>query len=71
MLNPCGEENPKLISILPEVSTWYAPTLVLHGGEDFLVAGPKGEYLSDSLEAAKKRHRSPIPITAITCRREM
>src|SRR5215471_4208335 len=28
MLNPSGQPNPKLISILPEVSMWHAPTLI-------------------------------------------
>ena len=36
VLNPSGEENPKLISILPEVSTWYAPHLVCMAQKDSL-----------------------------------
>jgi alpha-beta hydrolase superfamily lysophospholipase len=46
-----------LISILPEVSTWRAPTLVLHGGEDFLVSVQQANVLRDSLEAAKTPYR--------------
>jgi dipeptidyl aminopeptidase/acylaminoacyl peptidase len=57
MLNPNGEKNPKLISILPEVSTWHAPTLVLHGGEDSIVSVQQAQLLRDSLEAAKKPYR--------------
>jgi dipeptidyl aminopeptidase/acylaminoacyl peptidase len=57
LLNPSGEKNPKLISILPEVSTWHAPTLVLHGGEDSLVSVQQANLLRDSLEAAKKPYR--------------
>ena len=57
MLNPSGEQNPKLISILPEVSTWHAPTLVLHGGKDSLVSVQQANLLRDSLEAAKKPYR--------------
>src|SRR5215470_20188009 len=38
MLNPNGEQNQKLVSILPQVPTWRAPTLLLHGGEDWLVS---------------------------------
>jgi dipeptidyl aminopeptidase/acylaminoacyl peptidase len=57
MLNPNGEENPKLISILPEVSTWHAPTLVLHGGKDSLVSVQQANLLRDSLEAARKPYR--------------
>jgi dipeptidyl aminopeptidase/acylaminoacyl peptidase len=54
MLNPNGEQNPKLISILPEVSTWYAPILVLHGGKDSLVSVQQANLLRESLEAARK-----------------
>jgi len=57
MLNPNGEKNPKLISILPEVSTWYAPTLILHGGKDSLVSVQQANLLRDSLEAAKKPYQ--------------
>jgi dipeptidyl aminopeptidase/acylaminoacyl peptidase len=60
LLNPSGEENPKLISILPEVSTWYAPTLVLHGGKDALVSVQQANLLRDSLEAARKPYRFVI-----------
>src|SRR5262245_34021707 len=54
MLNPNGEKDPKLISILPEVPTWHAPTLVLHGEKDFLVSVQQANLLRDSLEAARK-----------------
>jgi dipeptidyl aminopeptidase/acylaminoacyl peptidase len=54
MLNPNGEKNPKLINILPEVPTWHAPTLVLHGEKDFLVSVQQANLLRDSLEAARK-----------------
>jgi dipeptidyl aminopeptidase/acylaminoacyl peptidase len=57
LLNPSGEENPKFISILPEVSTWYAPTLVLHGEKDALVSVQQANLLRESLEAARKPHR--------------
>ena len=57
VLNPTGEQNPKLINILPEVSTWHAPTLVLHGGKDLLVSVQQANLLRDSLEAAKKPYR--------------
>jgi dipeptidyl aminopeptidase/acylaminoacyl peptidase len=57
MLNPAGENNPKLLSILPEVSTWHAPTLVLHGREDFLVSVQQANLLRNSLDAAKKPYR--------------
>ena len=57
MLNPTGEENSKLISILPEVSTWSAPTLVLHGEKDFLIPVKQATLLRDTLEVAKKHYR--------------
>ena len=57
LLNPSGEENPKLISILPEVSTWHAPTLLLHGEKDYLVPVKQATLLRDSLEAAHKPYR--------------
>ena len=57
ILNPNGDENPKLISILPEVSTWHAPTLVLHGGKDSVVSVQQANLLRDSLEAAKKPYQ--------------
>jgi dipeptidyl aminopeptidase/acylaminoacyl peptidase len=47
MLNPSGEANPKLISILPEVSTWHAPTLLLHGGKDTLVSVQQANLLRE------------------------
>ena len=57
LLNPNGERNPKLISILPEVPTWYAPTLILHGGKDSVVSVQQAILLRDSLQAAKKPYR--------------
>jgi dipeptidyl aminopeptidase/acylaminoacyl peptidase len=57
MLNPTGEETLKLISILPDVSTWHAPTLVLHGEKDFLIPVKQATLLRDSLEVAKKHYR--------------
>ena len=57
LLNPSGETNPKLMSILPEVSKWHAPTLLLHGGNDWLVSVQQANLLRDSLEAAKKPYR--------------
>ena len=57
MLNPNDEQNPKLISILPQVPTWRAPTLVLHGGKDLLVSVQQANLLSESLEGANKPYR--------------
>lgn len=57
LLNPSGEADPKLISILPEVATWRAPTLVLHGEKDSLVPVKQATLLRDSLDAAKKPYR--------------
>jgi dipeptidyl aminopeptidase/acylaminoacyl peptidase len=57
MLNPSGEEDPKLPSILSDVPTWQAPTLVLHGQLDPLVSVQQANLLRASLEAAKKPNR--------------
>lgn len=57
MLNPSGEADPKLISLLPEVSTWHAPTLLLHGELDLLVFVQQAYLLRDTLEATKKPYR--------------
>ena len=51
MLNPSGDEDPKLISILPEVSTCHAPTLLLHGELDLLVFVQQAYLLRDALKA--------------------
>src|SRR4029434_8105257 len=52
MLNPSGEEDPKLPSILSDVPTWQAPTLVLHGQLDLLVLVQQAYLLRDALKAA-------------------
>ena len=57
MLNPSGEQNPNLISILPQVATWHAPTLLLHGGKDFLVSVQQANLLRESLQVANKPYR--------------
>jgi dipeptidyl aminopeptidase/acylaminoacyl peptidase len=57
LLNPTGEQNPKLINILPEVSRWHAPILLLHGGKDWLVSVEQANLLRDSPEAAHKLYR--------------
>jgi dipeptidyl aminopeptidase/acylaminoacyl peptidase len=57
MLNPSGEQNPKLISILPQVPTWHAPTLLLHGGKDLLVSVQQANLLRESLEVSDKPYR--------------
>jgi dipeptidyl aminopeptidase/acylaminoacyl peptidase len=51
MLNPSGEEDPKLPSILSDVPTWQAPTLVLHGELDLLVFVQQAYLLRDALKA--------------------
>lgn len=56
-LNPNGDKNPPLFSILPEVSTWTAPTLILHGAEDNLIPVNQARLLSDRLETVKIPHR--------------
>ena len=57
MLNPHEEADPKLYSVLPEVSKWRAPTLILHGSRDRLIPVLQATLLSDSLEAAHKPYQ--------------
>jgi dipeptidyl aminopeptidase/acylaminoacyl peptidase len=57
MLNPSGEEDPKLPNILSDVPTWQAPTLVLHGQLDSLVSVQQANVLRDTLETAKNPYR--------------
>jgi dipeptidyl aminopeptidase/acylaminoacyl peptidase len=60
VLNPTGEANPKLFNVLPEVSRWGVPTLVLHGAKDPLLPVNQAEMLDRSLEAARLPHRTVI-----------
>jgi len=57
MLNPYGDPDPKLYSVLPEVSKWQAPTLILHGSQDSLIPVEQATLLSESLKAAKKPYQ--------------
>ncbi|MBI4489610.1 MAG: alpha/beta fold hydrolase [Deltaproteobacteria bacterium] len=59
-LNPNGETNPSLFSVLPEVPDWNAPTLLLHGGNDQLVPTSQAFLLRERLEASGKAHRFVI-----------
>lgn len=60
MLNPSGEEDPKLPSILSDVPTWQAPTLVLHGELDPLVSVQQAYLLRDALKAANLPYKLVI-----------
>jgi len=53
-LNPNGDADPHLFSVLPEVPSWTAPTLILHGGNDQLVPTNQAYLLRDRLEALGK-----------------
>ena len=59
-LNPNGETNPKLSNILPEVSAWSAPTLILHGAKDELIPINQAHLLDRQLEATGIPHRFVI-----------
>ncbi|MBI2987512.1 MAG: prolyl oligopeptidase family serine peptidase [Deltaproteobacteria bacterium] len=59
-LNPNGDANPYLFSVLPEVSRWKAPTLILHGGNDQLVPTNQAFLLRDRLEALGKPYHFAI-----------
>ncbi|HKA33467.1 MAG TPA: alpha/beta fold hydrolase [Candidatus Binatia bacterium] len=60
VLNPNGEAAPKLFNVLPEVSRWAVPTLVLHGAKDSLLPVSQAEMLDQSLKAARLPHRTVI-----------
>jgi dipeptidyl aminopeptidase/acylaminoacyl peptidase len=57
MLNPNGENEPKLFSILTEVSKWNAPALILHGSQDSLIPVNQALALRDALRTLGKPHR--------------
>lgn len=57
MLNPSGDPDAKLFSVIPEVSKWRAPTLILHGLQDALIPVDQAILLGESLEAAKKPYQ--------------
>ena len=59
-LNPNGETDPALFSVLPEISDWNAPILILHGGRDQLIPATQASLLTHRLEALKKLHRIVI-----------
>ncbi|HEX9443468.1 MAG TPA: alpha/beta fold hydrolase [Candidatus Binatia bacterium] len=60
VLNPNGDADPKLFNILPEVSSWKAPVLVLHGAQDALLPVNQAELLDKQLAAAGVPHRTVI-----------
>lgn len=59
-MNPNGDANPHLFSVLPEVPSWTAPTLILHGGNDQLVPTNQAYLLRDRLAALGKTYRVAI-----------
>lgn len=59
-LNPNGDSKPHLFSVLPEVSSWTAPTLILHGDKDPLIPMSQALLLRDRLQALRKPFRFAI-----------
>jgi len=57
LLNPNGEAQPALHNLLPEVASWRAPTLILHGQKDALIPVSQAKLLSDRLEKLGKPHQ--------------
>ncbi len=57
MLNPNGDEQPKLFNLLPEAESWRVPTLILHGTKDGLIPVNQAILLRDRLRAAGTVHR--------------
>ena len=60
LINPNGDANPKLMNLLGEVSSWRAPTLILHGGQDTLIPVNQALLLRDRLKAVGTPHRLVI-----------
>ena len=60
LINPNGDANPKLMNLLGEVSSWRAPTLILHGGQDTLIPVNQALLLHDRLKAVGTPHRLVI-----------
>jgi dipeptidyl aminopeptidase/acylaminoacyl peptidase len=57
LLNPNGEAEPQLYNLLPEVSSWPSPTLILHGAQDTLIPALQATLLRDQLQSFAKPHR--------------
>jgi dipeptidyl aminopeptidase/acylaminoacyl peptidase len=57
MLNPNGDPHPKFFSILPAVSRWKAPTLILHGTDDSLIPVNQAQLLRAALDGAKTPYK--------------
>jgi dipeptidyl aminopeptidase/acylaminoacyl peptidase len=60
LLNGNGDGSARLFSVLPEVSYWKAPTLILHGANDQLVPTNQAYLLRDRLAALGKPFRVAI-----------
>lgn len=56
-INPNGEPNPRLFSVLPEVLDWTAPALILHGDKDQVVPVNQAFLLRDQLKDSGKPYR--------------
>ena len=59
-LNPNRENTSALFSVLPEVSEWRAPTLILHGSKDEVIPTNQAYLLNERLEAMGIPHRFVI-----------
>ena len=57
LLNPNGEAQPRLTNLLPEVASWQAPTLILHGQKDSLIPVTQATRLSDRMDKLAKPHK--------------
>jgi dipeptidyl aminopeptidase/acylaminoacyl peptidase len=55
-ISPNGDSDPALFSVLPEVSQWTAPTLILHGARDQIVPVNQAFLLRDQLKTLGKAY---------------
>ena len=59
-INPDGLSSLQLFTILPEVSEWRAPTLILHGSEDQMIPPNQATLLRERLQSLGKTNRLVI-----------
>lgn len=56
-INPNGESHPHLFNVLPDVSRWSVPALIMHGARDEIVPSNQALLLRERLQALGKPFR--------------
>ncbi len=57
ILNPKGDANPKLFSLVGEGAKWRVPTLILHGEQDQIIPVSQALLLSERLRSSGVYHQ--------------